>query len=189
MGVLKLKLTSARDAATLTSTFETAGGNHAIAQRILNFVNSLQTGTEGAQGAGAPPSIAISIQDNQVQATGSVIFSGAATANDTVLLNGVTFTAVASGATGNQFNTGSTLTQSAANLAATINASVTALIAGYVTAVIPVAGTVRVISAFYGISGNQTTIAKGVDGGGVMTVSGARLTTGADDPTAQTLNF
>src|SRR5579859_820987 len=161
MGVLKLKITSARDAATLTSTFEVAGGNHAIANRILNFINSLQTGTEGAQGSGQPPAIAITIQDNEVQATGSVIFSGAATANDQFIVNGVTFTAVASGATGNQFNTGSTATQSAANLAATINASVTALIAGYVTASNPVAGTTRIISAFYGIAGNTTTIAKG----------------------------
>lgn len=40
---------------------------------------------------------------------------------DTVVFNGVTFTAVSSGASGNQFNVGATTTETAANLSATMN--------------------------------------------------------------------
>lgn len=46
-------------------------------------------------------------------------------ANDTVVFGGVTFTAVASGATGNQFNIGADTTASATNLASAINANST----------------------------------------------------------------
>ena len=48
-----------------------------------------------------------------------------AVAADTVAICGVTFTAVASGATGNQFNVGTSTTATATNLAATLNANAT----------------------------------------------------------------
>lgn len=48
-----------------------------------------------------------------------------AVAADTVTICGVTFTAIASGATGNQFNVGVTAALTAANLAATMNANTT----------------------------------------------------------------
>jgi phage tail sheath gpL-like len=188
MSVLKLAITSKRPTAYLTSNFETAGGKYAITQRIINYLTGLSTGTEGAASASAPPSIAISVQDNQVQASGTIAFSNVASANDTILINGVTFTAKASGATGNQWNVGADATACAANLAAAINASVTSLVASYVTAA-AATGTVTITSAFYGLAGNQCTIAKGVDSGSVMTVSGARLTAGAEDASAQTLSF
>jgi phage tail sheath gpL-like len=103
------------------------------------------------------------------------------------LINGVTFTCAAS-PTGNQWAPGASATASAANLAAAINASVTSLVSGYVTAS-SVAGVLTITSVFYGLSGNQCTIAEGVDGGSVMTVSGARLTAGATDSGALTLQF
>jgi hypothetical protein len=188
MGVLKLSITTARPTSGLTATFETVGGKHGIAQRIENFISSVQTGTEGAQDSSNPPSIAISVQGNEVKASGTITFSDHATANDTLIINGVTFTAKASGAGANEFNVGASATASATNLAAAINASVTALVSGYVTATSAL-GVVTVSSAFYGLSGNQATIAEGVDSGSVISVSGARLTAGAADPTAQTLNF
>jgi len=46
-------------------------------------------------------------------------------AGDTVVVNGVTFTAIASGATGNQFNVGANTTITAINLAATLNTNAT----------------------------------------------------------------
>lgn len=58
-----------------------------------------------------------------VKATGLVTFTGAPTADDTVDIAGVTFTAKASGAAGNEFNIGGSVTITAANLAAAINAS------------------------------------------------------------------
>lgn len=189
MAVLILQISSARDASTLGSVFETAGGKQQIGNRLVNFVQSVITGTELAMSSSVPPQIAISIQENAVQASGSFVFSNAATANDTVLVNGVTFTCVNSGATGNQFNKGASATASAANLATTINASSSNLIDGYVTASNPVDGTCLITSDFYGLDGNQCTIAEGIDGGSVITVSGARLTGGAADASAQTLQY
>jgi hypothetical protein len=188
MGVLNLVITSGRSTTDLTTAFETAGGKHSIAQRIQNFISSLQTGTELAASASSPPSIAISVQGNAVRASGTVVFSNAATANDTFLINGVTFTAKNSGAGANEWNVGASASASATNLAAAINASVTALVSGYVTASAS-SGTVTITSTFYGIYGNQCTIAEGVDSGSVMTVSGARLTAGAADASAQTISF
>lgn len=48
-----------------------------------------------------------------------------AVAGDTVTINSVTFTAVASGATGNQFNVGASTTTTATNLASVLNANTT----------------------------------------------------------------
>ena len=183
MGVLKLKLSTSRSNIDLKTTFETPTGKEAVATRLMNFLTSLATGTE----RGSPPSIAISIEGNETPASATVTFSGVATAGDTVIINGVTFTANAV-AGANQWAVGASASASASGLAAAINASVTALVSGYVVA--SAAGAVcTVTSAFSGQAGNQTTIAKGVDDGPVMTVSSARLVGGIVDPTAQTLNF
>lgn len=48
-----------------------------------------------------------------------------AAAGDTVIINGITFTAIASGATGNQFNVGVDTTATATNLVTTLNANTT----------------------------------------------------------------
>lgn len=188
MGVLVLKVYSGRDTATLQSMFERVGPKHAIVNGISNFLVGLCSGSEKAQDSSTPPGVNISIEGNKVQASGTVIFSDHATANDTFLINGVTFTAKASGAGANEFNVGTTAAASATNLAAAINASVTALVLGQVTASVA-SGTVTITSRFYGVAGNATTIAKGVDSGSVMTVSGARLVNGAEDTHAQTLQF
>jgi hypothetical protein len=58
------------------------------------------------------------------QATGAINFTGQPTANDTFTINGVVFTAKASGAAGNQFNIGGSLSASIDALAAVLNASV-----------------------------------------------------------------
>ncbi len=187
MSVLKLKVTSGRPVSYLTSNFQTATGKHSVAQRLVDYLNSLYTGSELAQGAGAPPSINITVQNSEVSASATVTFSGAATNGDTVIVNGVTFTAAAV-PVGNQFLPGISATTSAANLASAINASVTALVSGYVTASSAL-GVMTVTSAFPGIGGNQATLAKGVDAGPVMTVSSARLLGGAADAAAVTLNF
>jgi len=122
-----------------------------------------------------------------VAASGTFTFSNTAANNDTVLINGVTFTAKTSGATGNQFNIGASATASAANLAAAINASATALVSGLVSATSAL-GVVTVTARAKGVTGNAVTIAEGVDSGSVITVSGARLT-GGTDATANTYRF
>lgn len=65
--------------------------------------------------------------------TVSIVFTANAAATNTVTICGVVFTAVASGATGNQFNVGAALTDSITNLVNAINASTTTVAAGVAT--------------------------------------------------------
>jgi len=67
------------------------------------------------------------------KALGDVTFSAQLSASDTVTVNGVTFTAVAAGATGHQFNLGAALTNTIDNLVAAVNAAKTAEIAAIVS--------------------------------------------------------
>lgn len=184
MAVLKVSITTARPDTYLEQNFETAGGKQGIAQRLADYVTRVMSGNEGAMSSSLPPSLAFSVQENEVQASGTFILTSVI-ATDAVIVNGVTFTAVASGATGNQFNIGEDDEETAVNLAAAISGSVTALVAGYVSAT-SVDETVTVTSDFYGLSGNQCTIESS---DGTIVASGARLTAGAADATAQTLNF
>ncbi len=124
--------------------------------------------------------------DVQRGATAAVKASATATlataiATNAVTINAVAFTAVASGATGNQWNIGGTDTISATNLAAAINGSVTAKIAGYVSATS--SGAVVTISAVTpGLLGNLVTLTKT---GTPITVTGAGfLASGAGDDVA-----
>lgn len=188
MAVLKLKISTARPATELAKRFQTNLSARGAVQNVEQYILRLASGNELAQSASIPPQLIVTVQDNEVKASGTITFTGVGAASDTILINGVTFTAVASGATGNQWNVGGTVTASATNLAAAINASVTALVAGYVTAS-SAAGVVTITSAFFGTSGNQTTTAEGVDSGSAMTVSGARLISGAADSGERTLNF
>jgi phage tail sheath gpL-like len=110
----------------------------------------------------------VKVQRAAVRATGTVTFTGAPTAADTVTINGVAFTARASGAVANEFNIGGTVTLTAAALAAAINASVTAKIAGYVTAT-SLAGVVTVTATEPGLAGNVFTITESMDNTTVVT--------------------
>jgi hypothetical protein len=122
-----------------------------------------------------------------VAASGTIVFSGVSTATDTILINGVTLTAVASGAANNQWNVKGTAALQAAEVIRAINASTTALVSGTVVASLTSTATVKltaaqavggVVVALPGVLGNAVSIAKGTDVGSVMTVSGARLTGG-----------
>jgi phage tail sheath gpL-like len=183
MGVLNLNITTARSDATLQSAFETPGGKHEICQKISNFINSINSGNELAQDSSNPPSIAISIKGNATRASGTLTLASVVATN-TCAINGVTFTAVASGATGNQFNVGVSDTATATNLAAAINASASSLVSQQVTATSSGA-VVTVYSKIYGVGGNTVTLT----GSANITASGARLTGGAADPNAQTISF
>ena len=124
-------------------------------------------------------SIDVTIDDgNPVTATGSVTFSNISTSLDTFTVNAVVFTAIAVTVANNQFGVAASATAQASSFAAAINASTSALVSGYITAVASTS-VVTFSSVFTGLAGNTQTIAKGTDTGSVMTVSGARLTAGA----------
>jgi hypothetical protein len=108
-------------------------------------------------------------------ATGAINFTGQPVANDTFTINGVVFTAKASGAAGNQFNIGASLTLSIDALAAVLNASVDpkVSVATYANA----AGTgLSVTYDTKDYAGNAFTLAEAC---ATATVSAATLTGGA----------
>jgi len=143
---------------------------------VENFLSQIAGGTRRASFTTQVTS------GDQVYATGTFTFTGHSTASDTVTVGGVTFTAESSGATGNQWNVGTTATQTATNLAAAINGSATAAVKGSVTAT-SAAGVVTIKAIFPGNLGNFFTIAKGTDSGSVCTASGSTLASGAQPAT------
>ncbi len=109
---------------------------------------------------------------NGVAASGTLTLSSVVATN-ACTVGGVTFTAVASGATGNQFNVGANDTATAVNLAAAINASVSAGVLSVVTAT-SAAAVVTVSAAVTGPIGNNVPLVGGTN----ITASGAKLTGG-----------
>jgi phage tail sheath gpL-like len=150
------------------------GNKFLFGQKLMKYVRGLMGGHKSAE---------VFIGETAVQASGTVTLSSHVATN-TVTINGVTFTAVASGATGNQYNIGASDSDTATSLAAAINASVTALLSGYVTA--EANGAVVTVTAVWpGISGNMFTLAISANG----SVSGAKLTGGTNGTTSKTFYF
>jgi hypothetical protein len=120
----------------------------------------------------------LAITTDGVQASGTVTFT-ASVATDTVTVNGVTFTEVASGAGNNQFNHGTTDAITAANFAAAVNAS-TSLNASQAVKGTTTGTSVATITArIPGTMGNMGTLSTA--SGPRIVVSGANLTGGASD--------
>jgi phage tail sheath gpL-like len=131
----------------------------------MNYLNAL---------AGKVRVASVKTRVNSVQASQTFTLS-TAVATNTAVINGVTFTCVASGATGNQFNVGASDTLTAAALAAAINASVTAKVSGYVTATS--SGAVVTVTAVEpGVSANLFT----ASATGGIAAGGAAFTGGTD---------
>lgn len=161
-----LAITSPLTIAQLQSQMDLAPG---ALPACNNFVDYFVGAIGGNQSA------ALIFNVGRLLAAGTFTFASVIATNS-IVINGVTFTCVASGATGNQFNVGGTDTLTAVAAAAAINASVTALIPGYVVATSAL-GVVTITAVKPGISGNLVTISSP---SGTVTVSGARLTGGSD---------
>jgi phage tail sheath gpL-like len=186
MGQLNISIATRRDDATLKKIFETPGAptKESIGNKIVNFVTSVFSGTELGP-TGAAPTIAISIEGQATAASGTLtVSSTGSTAAQTCSIAGVTFTAVASGATGNQFNVSTTPATQAANMVTAINAS--SSLTGIVTAA-SVLGVVTITAVTKGKMGNGIAISAGNLAN--VAASGALLTGGAADATATTLSF
>ena len=112
--------------------------------------------------------------DTAVSASTTGTFTGSPSNNETITINGVVFTAKTSGATGNQFNIGSSVTANAANLVAAINASTTAGIVGTVSAS-NVAGVVTFSSVVPGSVGLNIPITEALSN---FTLAATTFTTG-----------
>jgi hypothetical protein len=105
-------------------------------------------------------------------ATGALTLTGVTTAAETIVINGVTITVVASDATGNQINAGSA-DDSAAALRTLLNGNT----AFGVTAA-GTAGVVELTARAYGVAGNAVTTTETLVNG---SFGGATLTGGADE--------
>lgn len=143
--------------------------------KLQRFIKNVVCGVDGGQvftGVGA------------AKASGTLTLASVV-ATKTATINGVTFTAIASGATGNQFNVGADDTATAVNLAAAINASASALVSEHVIAT-SAAAVVTVTAKRPGAAGNAVTIA---GGDATITASGARLTGGTDGASTSTFNY
>lgn len=117
--------TASEIAPNVSSNSNTTGaGAWGAVDKIATFIQSQM------QGRG----IKIIYFDTAISASTTGTFTGDPTAADTITINGVVFTARASGAVANEFNIGGTVTLNATNLAAAINASTTAGIVGTIGA-------------------------------------------------------
>jgi len=103
----------------------------------------------------------IVLATNAVKASLNGTFTGDPTAGQALTVNGVTFTARASGAVANEFNiaTGA----NAAPLAAAINASVTAKIKNQVKATVVSAQVIKLEAVVPGTGGNLFTVTENLD--------------------------
>lgn len=108
---------TARASNAVVNEFNIGADTQTTAQNLVDAINASTTEAVG------DTVYATYLDASTVKATGTVSFSGQPSANDTVTLNGVVFTAKTSGATGNEYNIGATTAASVANLIAAIQGS------------------------------------------------------------------
>lgn len=189
MATLLLAVDCNKDAETMVRNYQrSVSTKQADVIAIIQLLQAIVSGNQPGDGVElTPPSVTVDVQEDMVQANGTFSFASVVNTN-TLTINGVVFTAVTSGATGNQFNVGANDVATAVNAAASINASTTALVDGYVTATANVGSLtgVMITSDFYGIAGNQATIT-----GGQSTIhaSAGRLTGGTNDSGEKVYTF
>ncbi len=137
-------------------------------QNLINYLN-------GVKGGQRQP-ISIESRMGETAATATITSTGAATADETLVVNGVTFTAKASGATGNQFNLSGTVATQATNIANAINNSSSAGVSN-VTASASL-GVVTLTCDIPGTVGNGFTLSESMSN---VAVSGSNFAGGASD--------
>ena len=124
MSLQRLIINSDLSAAGFGSVCDLSPGQLPAANNFLNYIAGLTGGDYMAL---------LSFNVGAVQATSTFTFASTGPTNgQTCTICGVTFTAVTSGATGNQFNIDATPANVAANLATAINAA--ASMSGIITA-------------------------------------------------------
>lgn len=164
------------DAGVQNAVFDNKTEPRELAERLGALI-------AGMAGGSYPGTISVIPTATLVAASGTATLTNVI-ATDAMAIAGVTFTAVASGATSVQFNVGANDTETAANLAAAINANTTSN--KYVTATSAL--TVVTITAKQpGLVGNLITLTS-ADTTIVVTGSGF-LASGAGSPTAAVYSY
>lgn len=141
------------------------------AQKLINFLEGCKAGARAAVvNCGASDSEGV----DALSASQTATFSGAAAPADTVTINGVVLTAVASSPTNNQWIAGVSASADAAALASAINSSTSDDLSGVVSATSS-SGVVTVKCNIPGVIGNVITIAKSSS---AITLGGSLLSGG-----------
>lgn len=164
---------------------DTSSRPHEMEQKLINFLHGSLAGTNSVT---LRSGVVDSGLSNATTASQTATFSGAATAADTVTINGVVFTAVSNVSTpsNNQWRVGTSASTAAANLAAAINASTSNDTCGTVYATSSGA-VVTVFAKFPGVIGDSITISKSST---AITLGGATLVNGSGKlPVLATFSF
>lgn len=185
-----VKVTVARKADNISESW-TIGGKTAMTLMSTGTTPTATISTSRVLTSGGTPTVALNIALSQFKTINDLVAyintqttataTGTATctssiASNVVTVNGVAFTAVVSGAVGNQWNIGDGTNGAATNLAAAINGSLSPAIAGVVTASSTgSSGIVTITAVQPGPGANAITLTKQ---GGQVAVSGATLTGG-----------
>jgi len=139
-------------------------GNRMLAgQKLMKYIRGLMGGAKSAK---------VRVGVNAAKASGTLTLASTVATN-TATIHGVVLTAIASGATSEQFNVGVDDTETAANLVTAINAHATLSL--YVSATS--SGAAVTVTALYpGLLGNAITLV----GSATITASAARLASGTN---------
>jgi hypothetical protein len=149
----------------IVTTYETVAAGFNVAQYTVLG--------RRADGKVVPYAPATSDEAGRLFAGGTITFSGQPTAADTITINSIPITFVASGATGDQVNIGASATLTAQALQTFINANVSRLAVNSSG----LANVLTLIAETSGVAGNSIGLAKS---GTNPTLSAATLTGGAD---------
>lgn len=166
MGKLAIYLESTKDTTQLQSQLLLGTGrNREALIALANYLKAVASGTEPANEIMAVIGAASS---------GTLTFTGAPSNNQTFSLGGVTFTAKTSGAGANEFNIGGTVTETAANVAAAVNASVSNGVYGQVVATSS-AGVVTFSASNMGVPETVITLTESLSNATVATFTGGSV--------------
>lgn len=163
--------TDTLDAAALAAAINASTTTGIVGVVTATSAAAVVTLTSVAYGRAAN---AITVESLGVVATGTATCS-AVDAGDAIAINGQAITAHATTAANNQFVVGATDAATAANLAACINASTTAIVNKHVRALAR-AAVVHIFAKYGGVAGNAITLT--TTDGTDLAVSGARLAAG-----------
>ena len=143
-------------------------------RRVADFIKGLAGGARAG---------VVELRVGAVKATATLtVTSTGPTNTETFVVAGTTFTAVTSGATGNQFNISATPATVAANIVAAVNGSATAAVTGAVVAS-AVSGVVTFTAKIAGTIGNGLVLTESLTNVALAGFSGG------SDGTLQTFNL
>ena len=158
-----LVLTHEETSLTLRKLLEfNANNRKSNVDNLIHFLEGVKIGLRG--------NLTVDARMGETAATATLTFTDVPTATETFTINGESFEAVASGATGDQFNIGGDAATTAANVATAVNASASAGVADVTAS--SAAGVVTFTSDIPGTVGNSMTLAESLSNATAVSFAG-----------------